>query len=319
MGRRLLIIRFSAIGDLLLTAPVLQCLASCGHDLTLVVKRSHKSAAEVLPGVDEQLIWEDAQAGLIEHGKGRYDAVIDLQGTYQSKQFTRKLGLPVSTFHKPYLKRWLLLITKSPSFKISPVVERYAHAASPWLEDRSLPTKLSFRLPENESIKNALVLVIGGTQVGKRLSLIQWQELISNIAFDGNPMVLLGGRGDQKLAHELCAQFDHLIDATSYSIASGLSLIKNAALVVSGDTGFMHAASLLDTPLVSFWGATHPNLGFAPWPVRSSQKEVMSKSIWTPMSKHGKKLIFLPNPMNKLPVSEVLTAIEQMLQDRTTP
>ena len=158
MGRRLLIIRFSAIGDLLLTAPVLQCLASCGHDLTLVVKRSHKSAAEVLPGVDEQLIWEDAQAGLIEHGKGRYDAVIDLQGTYQSKQFTRKLGLPVSTFHKPYLKRWLLLITKSPSFKISPVVERYAHAASPWLEDRSLPTKLSFRLPENESIKNALVL-----------------------------------------------------------------------------------------------------------------------------------------------------------------
>ena len=46
---------------------------------------------------------------------------------------------------------------------------------------------------------------------------------------------------------------------------------------------------------------------------------VMSKSIWTPMSKHGKKLIFLPNPMNKLPVSEVLTAIEQMLQDRTTP
>lgn len=79
MGRRLLIIRFSAIGDLLLTAPVLQCLASCGHDLTLVVKRSHKSAAEVLPGVDEQLIWEDAQAGLIEHGKGRYDAVIDLQ------------------------------------------------------------------------------------------------------------------------------------------------------------------------------------------------------------------------------------------------
>ena len=319
MGQRLLILRFSAIGDLLLIAPVLQCLSSCGHHLTLVVKRSHKSTAELLPCVDEQLLWEESYADLIEHSKGRYDAVIDLQGTYQSKQFTKKLGLRLSTFHKPYLKRWLLLITKSPLFKIQPVVERYAHAASPWLADGLLPTELSFRLPENGRVKNALVFVIGGSHAGKRLSLMQWQELISTVAIGTNPMVLLGGPEDQKLAHDLVEEFDHLIDATSYSIASGLALIRDAALVVSGDTGFMHAASLLNTPLVSFWGATHPNLGFAPWPVRLAQKQVISKSIWTPMSKHGKKLPFLPNPMNKLLVSEVLSAIEQTLRDKTTP
>ena len=319
MGQRLLIIRFSAIGDLLLTSPVLQCLSSCGHRLTLVVKGSHKSVAELLPGVDELLVWEESYTDLIEHSKGRYDAVIDLQGTYQSKQFTKKLGLRFSTFHKPYLKRWLLLLTKSPSFKMQSVVERYAHAASSWLTDGLLPVELSFRLPENGTIKNALVFVIGGSHAGKRLTLNQWQELISNVALGTNPMVLLGGPGDQKLAQELVEEFDHLIDATSYSVASGLTLISDAAIVVSGDTGFMHAAALLDTPLVSFWGATHPNLGFAPWPVRSAQKEVISKSIWTPMSKHGKKLPFLPNPMNKLLVSEVLSAIEQMLPDKTTP
>ena len=111
--------------------------------------------------------------------------------------------------------------------------------------------------------------------------------------------------------------------ATNYcgttTVIEGFKVIENAALVISGDTGFMHAAANFNRPLISLWGATHPALGFEPWPVYEKQRAVVTTSTLSPISKHGKVPWWLPNPMRKLPLDEVISAAELILQDKTVP
>jgi ADP-heptose:LPS heptosyltransferase len=130
----ILVVRLSAIGDLILVAPITAQLASEGHRVTLLCKDAYRSVATCLPGVDEVLSWEKDRTG-IKASASPYDHVIDLQGTSKSKRWCRKLNLPVRTYQKPYLRRALLLATKQKSFALTPVVHRYANAAAPFFAE----------------------------------------------------------------------------------------------------------------------------------------------------------------------------------------
>ncbi|HAR22598.1 MAG TPA: hypothetical protein DCR47_08580, partial [Cryomorphaceae bacterium] len=90
----ILVVRLSAIGDLILVAPITAQLASEGHRVTLLCKDAYRSVATCLPGVAEVLSWEKDRTG-IKASASPYDHVIDLQGTSKSKRWCRKLNLPV--------------------------------------------------------------------------------------------------------------------------------------------------------------------------------------------------------------------------------
>ena len=312
MMHKILLIRFSAIGDLLLTAPIIRELKKEGAHVTLLVKDRFRTAALLIDGVDEVLSWERYKKALIEGASDEYHRIIDLQGTSQSKRFARRIKLPRATFKKPYLRRSLLLLTRSEKFALTPVVERYAEAAGVMLSK----DKVSFNLTEPASIFGKIVAVIGGSHAGKRLSAAQWLEILH--PQPSQELVLLGGPGDRELAQEIKAELPQCADATHTSIEQGLAIIAEAKLVISGDTGFMHAASLMHVPLVSLWGATHPMLGFGPWPPQDNQREVITKGK-TPLSKHGKVPNYASNPMRELDTEEVKKAIAEILQGRTTP
>lgn len=319
MGKRVLVVRFSAIGDLLLTAPVLQALSEAGYEVTLLVKVSYKGAAEVLPGVDRILTWEWDQLTLLEDAKNDFDVLVDLQGTWQSKHFAKTLNLPTYTFHKPYLRRFLLLRTKRHQFALPHVVDRYFEAASELLNQPLVPSTITFKAPKKACVEGKIVFVIGGSSPGKRLSVNQWLELLANFPELTSRIALIGGPSDQPLAKALQAHYPELKDATKVTIATCVAMVRDAALVVSGDTGFMHAAALQGTPLISLWAATHPDLGFGPWPANDNQELIYTKSRLMPLSKHGKLVPFLPNPMDKIDTSEIASAIAQKLQGKTTP
>jgi len=312
MADRILLIRFSAIGDLLLTAPILDALIAQDHKITLLVKDRFSSTASLLQGVDEVRTWEALKGESASTIAAQYDRIIDLQGTSQSKRFTARQTISVHTFYKPYIRRFLLLLTKSPRYALTPVVDRYAKAAKVSVSPKRAcafnlsPAKYSSRL----------VLVIGGSKEGKRLQPGQWIQILEKVEHH-NP-VLLGGPEDAPLAAALCQQFSNCQDATDTSVEQGLAIVKSAKLVVSGDTGFMHAAALMNIPLVSFWGATHPHLGFAPWPVRENQRMILS-SAYSPISKHGSVPWWCSNPIIKVDVEEILAAIAEILPGKTKP
>ena len=129
MMHKVLLIRFSAIGDLLLTAPVIRELKKEGAHITLMVKDQFRTTATLLEGVDALLSWEKDSKALLKTAATEYHRIIDLQGTAQSKRYIRKIKLPTSSFKKPYLRRMFLLLTRSKTFALTPVVERYAEAA----------------------------------------------------------------------------------------------------------------------------------------------------------------------------------------------
>lgn len=312
MMHKVLLIRFSAIGDLLLTAPVIRELKKEGAHVTLLVKDRFRTAALLLEGVDEVLSWERYKDALIEGASEEYHRIIDLQGTSQSKRFARKIKLPTATFEKPYLRRSLLLLTRSEKFALTPVVERYAKAAGVMLAQ----DKVSFNLSQEATLKGKIVAVIGGSHAGKRLSAKQWLEILKWQSQE--ELVLLGGPGDKELAHEIRQELPDCADATHTSIEEGMAIVGEAKLVISGDTGFMHAAALMHVPLISLWGATHPMLGFGPWPPQKNQREVITKGK-SPLSKHGKVPKYASNSMRELDTEEVITAIAEILQGRTTP
>lgn len=312
MMHKVLLIRFSAMGDLFLTAPVIRELKKEGAHVTLLVKDRFRTAALLLDGVDEVLSWERYKNALIEGASEEYHRIIDLQGTSQSKRFARKIKLPSATFKKPYLRRSLLLLTRSEKFALTPVVERYAEAAGVMLSK----DKVFFKFAQESSLKGKIVAVIGGSYAGKRLSAKQWLEILNSQPRE--ELVLLGGPGDQELAQEIRAVLPECADATHTSVEEGVAILAEAKLVISGDTGFMHAAALMHVPLVSLWGATNPMLGFGPWPPQNHHCAVITKGK-SPISKHGKVPQYASNPMRELDTEEVKTAIAEILQGRTTP
>ena len=312
MKHRLLIIRFSSIGDILLTAPVILELKEAGHHITFLVKSRFKSTALLLYGVDVVVCWEESMEEILHGSTNSFDRVIDLQGTAQSKRFTNKLGIPTETLKKPYVRRALLITTKNKRYTLTPVVERYAQAAGVILKSK----EIKFKINAQALWRDQIVLVIGGTKSGKRLEKHQWLQIIGGLV--QQRAILLGGPEDQKTALEIITAFPECIDATQTSVEEGIAVIRAAKLVISGDTGFMHAAALLGVPLISLWGATHPSLGFGPWPVRANQRALVTGAP-TPQSKHGKVPFYASNPMLRLDAKEIQNAIAEILQDRTKP
>jgi ADP-heptose:LPS heptosyltransferase len=312
MKQKLLVIRFSSIGDILLTAPVIRELKEAGHHITFLVKSRFMSIALLLNGVDQVLCWEESSEEILHGSTHGFDRIIDLQGTAQSKRFTKKLRIHSDTYQKPYVRRALLIATKKSRYALAPVVERYAKAAGIAPKTR----EIKFKIKGQAQWIAKIVLVIGGTKLGKRLAKQQWLEIISRLP--QHQVVLLGGPDDQQTALEIMLTFPECIDATHTSVKEGMAIIQEAQLVISGDTGFMHAAALMGVPLISLWGATHPSLGFGPWPARANQRCVVTQAP-TPRSKHGKVPFYAANPILRLDTKEIQKAIAEILQDRTMP
>ena len=315
----ILVVRLSAIGDLVLVAPVVAQLHHEGYEVSLLCKDAYRSVALCLPGVVQVYSWEKDRVKLGAQGAD-FAAVLDLQGTAKSKRWTRGLNAKVLTYKKPYLRR-VLLLAFGQRFALEPVVSRYFKAAQPLLKheveapaELVLP-KTTLTLPEEPYI----VVVIGGTYAGKRLNYEQWRSAIRELLKLGLPIALVGGPEEagigESLEQPLGSGVSNYCGTTT--IIEGMAVVKEAALVISGDTGFMHAAANFKRPLISLWGATHPSLGFAPWPHYSAQFQIIAKGR-SPISKHGKVRWWQRNPMKKFPVEEIALIAEQMLRDRTT-
>lgn len=319
----ILVVRLSAIGDLILTAPVTAKLHAKGYRVVLLCKDAYRSVGAILPGVDEIASWEKDRSKLLG-SSNTFSAILDLQGTGKSKRWCKQWNIPVHTFKKPYVRRALLLLTKSSRLALKPVVDRYFEAAAPLLKGQKDHAVVDdqLRLPAVITVLPQapyIAVVIGGSYKGKRLNYEAWRTVIDDLLKIGMPIALVGGPEEAGVGESLEQPLGSGI--TNYcgttTIIEGIAVIAGAALVISGDTGFMHAAANFRKPIISLWGGTHPSLGFAPWPKQLDHHEIISKSFWTPASKHGKLPFWVPNPMKKLPLAEISISAQQILKGKT--
>lgn len=265
---RILVIRFSSIGDIVLTAPAVSSLRQAIHGPSEIHFLTKANMAPVVEGfgalVDRVHTIEESTAEVQEALKGlNFDYVIDLHNNVRSRSIKRTLGLISFTVDKQNWAKWLLVRgwRRTP---VASIVDRYVEAfagafgavvpeAWPALfEEGSAPAGLPTAYA---------VLAIGAAHPGKQLSSSLMQTIVNR---SDVPVVLIGGSGDVERAKALeASQVISLVGATT--LAESADVLRGAHHVYAGDTGMMHLAAAVGTPVTSFWGCTRPSLGMAPW------------------------------------------------------
>lgn len=141
-------------------------------------------------------------------------------------------------------------------------------------------------LPEN--FRNGyVVLVLAGTYATKRMPAEKYRKLISETNF---PFILLGGKGELTMAHEILSwNTGNVLSFTGkLRLNQSASLVKQARLVVTNDTGLMHIAAAYHKKILSIWGNTSPQFGMYPYlPGKGSEVLEVKDLSCRPCSKLG--------------------------------
>lgn len=283
---KILIVRFSSIGDVVLTTPVVRAVKKQIPDSTVhfLTKENFKSVLANNPYIDKLItIRRSTNEVLAELRAEKYDYIIDLHRNTRTLGLKLKLGRKSYAFPKLNFKKWVLVNFKSDSMPKQHVVDRYFEAVRKLgvMNDHG---PCDFFLSEAESIdtqavfglekKTYISIAIGAQFATKRMPFIKLEEIVRKI---DTPIVLVGGPTDTKLAEMLVERFPlrTIINACgTFSLPESASIVKQSKVLLSNDTGMMHIASCFETPTVSVWGNTVPALGM--YPYFPTKKELFS-------------------------------------------
>jgi heptosyltransferase-2 len=275
---KILILRFSSIGDIVLTTPVIRCLKQQVKDAEVhyCTKKSFSSLLEHNPYLDKTILLEGETSSIIDVLKEeRYDYIIDLHHNLRTFYIKQRLGVKSFSFRKLNMEKWLLVNCKINRLPPVHIVDRYMatlqsfgvmndgagldYFLSPE-EDRAIE-----QLPE--AFRNGYVgIVIGARHATKQLPLEKLILLCRNIQ---HPVVLLGGREDVEMA-EAIIRVQHVAKKIynacgKFSVNQSAALVKHAQKIITHDTGLMHIAAAFKKEIISIWGNTIPEFGMTPY------------------------------------------------------
>ncbi|MBL7956335.1 MAG: glycosyltransferase family 9 protein [Flavobacteriales bacterium] len=286
---RLLVLRFSSIGDIVLTSPVLRCIRGQVKDAEIhfATKSAFADLVRFNPHVSKVHELGEELGDLIARLKAeRFDAVIDLHHNLRTARIKRALGVPAHSFPKLNIEKWLLVNLRIDRMPRIHIVDRYLSIVEHLgvkNDDKGLelfmPDEREVRIGELPSThqQGYTALAIGAAHATKRMPPHKLIELARLIA---GPIVLIGGKEDQSVARAIGdAIGGRVFDATGrYDILGSASLIKQARAVIAHDSGAMHIACAFRRPVVSVWGSTVPLFGMGPYqpqhPERARSSEV---------------------------------------------
>ncbi len=286
---KILVIRFSAMGDIILTTPVVRALnQQLKAKIDFLTKPQYVSLLESNTYINRIFSLNDKVDFL---QKNKYDYVVDLQNNLRSWKIRNKIQTKSFVFNKKSLRRYLLIYFGIDLLK-NHVVDRYfATVASLNVvnDNQGLDFNVSSSVKaEFNTSQSYISWCIGGTHNPKKLSAKQITQVVSKLKI---PVVLLGGNNDLDIAEEI---INNAECKSVYNFCGKLSvqessyLIKESKMLLTNDTGMMHIASALKMPIISFWGCTKPSLGFTPYMTDPSSIKIISKRSAKPCSKHGK-------------------------------
>jgi ADP-heptose:LPS heptosyltransferase len=297
--KKILIIRFSSIGDIVLTTPVIRCLKQQleNAEIHYLTKRSFKSILENNPHITKiHAIEKDVNEVIEELKKENFDHIIDLHNNIRSSQVKMKLGKPSVSFKKFNFRKWLIVNMKMRNMILPHVVERYLDTVA-GLGVKNDHKGLDHFIPAADEIaisslplshqNGYTAFVIGAKHYTKQLPA---EKIISICKKMNVPVVLLGGKEDAERAALIEKEVGPLIfnACGKYNLNQSASFIKQAKRVISHDTGLMHIAAAYKKEIISVWGNTVPAFGFAPYfPGENSRIVEVKNLTCRPCSKIG--------------------------------
>jgi heptosyltransferase-2 len=288
-----LLVRFSSIGDVLLTTPLVRALRRRHPDsrLVFVTKRAMAPLVSDNPHLSEIVTLEPGEPihDLAARLRARRPTHgLDLHGGLRSRALRLLVGARWSGYSNRRLARAALV-----SFKVDwygarvAVAERYFDAAR-GLDVRPDGAGPEFALGASARQRVAewlagrgldsapfVALTPGAAHGTKRWPLAYWIALAGRLHAAGCRPVIVGGPDDRGLAHQLASAGAGnggeawANAAGEFSLQESGALLARARAVVSGDTGVMHMATAVGTPVVALFGPTVEQFGFFPYRARS--------------------------------------------------
>ncbi len=273
---KVLVIRFSSIGDIVLTFPVLRCLKQQipNSEVHFVTKKAYSELISASGSVDHFHLLDNSLTDLAKKLKNeKFDVVIDLHNNLRSRMLCFQLGVK-KTYHfrKLNFLKWILVRFKRNYLPKIHVVDRYFKAVKTIgvLNDGKnntfhLNRELDVRDALNLEEKSYIAIAVGAQFETKQIPIFKLKEIISEVEI---PIVLLGGKMDELKANNLINTLPEkrIINACGkYSLIESASILKKSKLLITGDTGLMHIASCFDIPIYVIWGNTTPSFGMSPY------------------------------------------------------
>jgi len=298
---KFLIIRFSSIGDIVLTTPVVRCLKQQVPDAEIhyLTKFSFHKVIASNPYIDKFYYLQDNLDLLLHELKEEnYDYIIDLHHNLRTLKIKKELKAKAFSFNKLNVQKWLLTNLKINRMPALHIVDRYLDTVKSFnvVNDGK---GLDYFIPKDEEIQQRdlpqahslgyVGIVIGAAHATKKLPIHKLRELCTVL---DHPVVLLGGPEDKAVGDEVAAVDNIKIynACGKFSINESADLVRKAKLVITHDTGLMHIAAAFKKPIISVWGNTVPVFGMTPYygnnPVPASQFEMTGLGC-RPCSKIG--------------------------------
>jgi heptosyltransferase-2 len=281
---KILIIRFSSIGDIVLTTPVIRCikkqLPAC--ELHFATKKEYHNILKYNPYLDKIHLLNNSLDELISQlRKERYDYIIDLHANIRSHWIKWNLDATAYTFNKLNIQKWIRVKLKLDAMPKLHIVDRYMKACSA-LNIKNDGQGLDYFIHQSENvpiqdlplthIHGFVVLVLGATYYTKRIPIEKAREICAKLKC---PIVLIGGREEKSMGDELSREYPlSVYNACGlYTINQSASIIERAKHIITSDTGMMHIAAACKKPISVLWGNTIPEFGMGVYyPIDSSLK-----------------------------------------------
>lgn len=276
MSKKILVIRFSSIGDIVLTTPVIRALhTQLGAEVHFLTKEAFAPIVRFNPHVTKVITFTDDFKALVETLKEQnYDHVIDLHHNVRTKRIKLALNKASQSFYKLNFEKWLLVHTGINRLPDIHIVDRYL-ATTASLGVVKDEHGLDWYIPKEKEVDVAslfgyspqhyISIVIGAAHFTKCLTAAQIIEICKRLEC---PVILLGGK-DEVLKANLILEStnaDHVKSACGiFDILQSSSILQQSGAIITHDTGLMHIAAALKKPQVVVWGNTIPEFGMYPY------------------------------------------------------
>ncbi len=285
---KILVIRLSSIGDIILTTPVIRALyKQLNADITLMTKKKFSWVLRNNPYINRIIHYEE---GLPK--ETQFDIIVDLQKNLRSKIISLKAGATYFSFNKLNIKKWILTTFKYNALPGKHLVDRYFEGVSK-LKVINDGKGLDYFLQEKEIDKfnlpaTYLAINCGGTYFTKRIpaSLVNRMIASSNI-----PVVLLGGSDvDDDVKGLSGNHIYNLIGKTDFN--ESVNVLNQAVKLITSDSALMHVGAALAKDMEVYWGNTLPDFGMYPYASLDHKTKVINRQVpdlnCRPCSKLGK-------------------------------
>ena len=294
---KILVIRFSSLGDVIYTTPVVRCLKQQlpGVEVHFITKPQFKYIYEGNPYLDKLLLLKEKLNDTIAEIKAeKYDCIIDLHSNLRTRIIKLKTGVKSYTYNKQTIRKWLSLKLRRQLVPPVHLVDRYLKAAAPLgIVNDNKP--IDYFVKNNHNIdallpathhKGYIGFIIGAAHFTKRMPN---EKIISICRQLNRPIVLLGGNDVKENGSIVAAAVGESVynACGATNLDESVFLVSKAESIIGFDTGLTHIAEAFNKPIASIWGSTVPELlGVQPYKIDKALISGVHLSC-RPCSKYG--------------------------------